>query len=246
MKKLILHIPHSSTTIPLLQGYVVHQDILDAEILKLTDWYTDQLFDNKTDVSIIAPFTRLFCDPERFTDDSQEEMAKFGMGVLYENLDSGKLMRKVTSQIREFALENYYYPHHNKLNDCVNDELKQSKTALVVDCHSFPSTPLKRALSQDLHTPDYNIGTDAFHTPKELIDFSKDYFESLGYSLGIDTPYSGALVPIEHYQKNKGVEAIMLEVNRRMYLNEPTNEKSENFETTKSVLQGFLDGLRNL
>lgn len=78
------------------------------------------------------------------------------------------------------------------------------------------------------------------------MDFSKDYFESLGYSLGIDTPYSGELFPIEHYQKNKGVEAIMLEVNKRMYQNEPTNEKSENFETTKSVVQRFLDGLRNL
>jgi N-formylglutamate amidohydrolase len=246
MKKLTLHIPHSSPAIPSLQGYVINQDILDAEILKLTDWYTDQLFGNTTDVSIIAPFSRIFCDPERFTDDSQEEMAKFGMGVLYETLDSGKLMRKVTLQIRAYALDNYYYPHHNKLNKAVKEELKQSGSTLVVDCHSFPSTPLKRALSQDLHTPDYNMGTDAFHTPQKLINFSKEYFENLGYSLGIDTPYSGALVPMEHYQKNKKVEAIMLEVNRRMYLNEPTNEKSSDFEKTKKVVQCFLDGLRNL
>jgi N-formylglutamate amidohydrolase len=124
MKKLTLHIPHSSTAIPSLQGYVVHQDTLDAEILKLTDWYTDDLFSNTTDISVIAPFSRIFCDPERFTDDSQEVMAKYGMGVLYETLDSGDLMRKVTSELRNFVLENYYYPHHDQLNKDVVEELK--------------------------------------------------------------------------------------------------------------------------
>jgi len=143
MKKLILHIPHSSIHIPSLQGYAVDQEILNAEILKLTDWYTDELFGNTTDVSIIAPFSRIFCDPERFTDDSKEEMSKYAMGVLYETLDSGELMRKVTLELRNFAIDNYYQPHHNKLNKAVFKELKHSGTAIVVDCHSFPSTLLK-------------------------------------------------------------------------------------------------------
>lgn len=38
----------------------------------------------------------------------------------------------------------------------------------------------------------------------------------------------------------------MLKVNRRVYINEPTNEKSKNFETKKNVVQEFLNGLRNL
>lgn len=246
MKKLILHIPHSSTIIPSLQGYIVEQDILNAEMGKLTDWYTDELFSNPTDVSVVAPFSRIFCDPERFTDDSQEVMSKFGMGVLYETLDSGDKMREVTAQNRAFILENFYDPHHKKLNSSVIEQLQLNEKVLVVDCHSFPSVPLQRALVQDTNTPDYNIGTDAFHTPQKLIDFSKDYFGNLGYSLGIDTPYSGTMVPMEHYLKNKNVQSVMLEVNRRLYLNEPTNQKSENFEHTKSVVQGFLAGLRSL
>ena len=36
----------------------------------------------------------------------------------------------------------------------------------------------------------------------------------------------------------------MLEVNRKLYLNEPTNEKSLEFEKTKTVVQGFLDVIR--
>ena len=246
MQKLILHIPHSSIVIPSKEGYVISQETLDEEILKLTDWHTDDLFGNNKAISIIAPFSRLFCDAERFVDDAHEVMAKYGMGVLYETLDNGDLMRKVTHELRIFVIENFYKPHHQQLNEAVLKALNQSGKGIVIDCHSFPSTPLKRTLVKDKDTPDYNVGTDAYHTPQKLIDFSKAYFEDLGYSLGIDTPYSGALVPMEHYKKNKNVQAIMLEVNRRLYLKEPTNEKSENYQKTKEVVQGFLEGIRNL
>jgi len=44
MKNLILHIPHSSTTIPMTDGYVGSPTEIQNEILKLTDWYTDEWF----------------------------------------------------------------------------------------------------------------------------------------------------------------------------------------------------------
>ena len=36
----------------------------------------------------------------------------------------------------------------------------------------------------------------------------------------------------------------MLEVNRKLYLNEPTNEKSLEFEKTTEIVQGFIEVLR--
>ncbi|QIA06473.1 N-formylglutamate amidohydrolase [Draconibacterium halophilum] len=66
MKQLILHIPHASTQIPDYTGFLLSSEALQEEILKLTDWYTDELFANKRDEAIIAPFSRVFCDVERF------------------------------------------------------------------------------------------------------------------------------------------------------------------------------------
>lgn len=83
-QKLILHIPHSSTKIPIMEDYVVSYKTLDDEMLKLTDWYTDDLFYSSEDEMVVAEFSRIFCDPERFADDSMEIMAQYGMGVLYE------------------------------------------------------------------------------------------------------------------------------------------------------------------
>ena len=246
MKKLVLHIPHSSTEIPIFDGYVSSQEKIQQEILKLTDWYTDDLFDSNVDEKIITPFSRIFCDVERFSDDELEEMSKFGMGVLYEKFDDGETLRIVTQKLREEVLNNFYWSHHNIFSDIVKKQLDDTDSCLIVDCHSFPSAPLTSALSQISERPDFNIGTDSFHTPKSIIDASVDYFESKGLSLEINTPYSGSIVPMEYYQKESKVISIMLEVNRRLYLNEPTNEKSINYKKTKELVQGYLTMIREL
>lgn len=245
MRNLILHIPHSSTKIPLEEGYCVSEEILNHEILKLTDWYTDDLFGNEIDYNIKAPFSRIFCDTERFSDDSQEIMAQYGMGVLYEKTDAGEPLRNLTPELRKHILDNYYWKHHNLLTESVRLQLEQFGKATIVDCHSFPQIPIIRALDKSDFRPDFNIGTDAFHTSQKLIDLSIDFFNERGFSLGVDRPYSGSIVPMNYYQQNKNVQSIMLEINRKLYLNEPSNEKSKSYPEIKKVVQEFLEIIRN-
>lgn len=60
MKKLILHIPHSSIEIPFFDGYVSNQKTIKQEINRLTDWYTDDLFDSEFDEKIISSILKNF------------------------------------------------------------------------------------------------------------------------------------------------------------------------------------------
>jgi len=244
-KKIILHIPHSSANIPLYEGYLVDSTVLDKEILRLTDWFTDDLFYSDEDEMIVADFSRIFCDPERFTDDSQEVMAKYGMGVLYEKSDNGEEIRIVTPELREKVLKSYYWKHHHKFSLAVKNQLDTNGKALIIDCHSYPSKPLKRDLDKNPKRPDFNIGTDSYHTPKELIDLSISFFKKAGYTLGIDWPYKGSIVPLEYYQKNKNVSTIMLEINRALYLNEPTNQKSETYSKIKQIIGEYIRTIKN-
>ena len=245
MKKLILHIPHASTYIPSNEGYVGDESKIQNEILKLTDWYTDDLFSTEKDINIVTPFSRIFCDVERFENDEEEVMAKVGMGVLYERCDNREILREVTPALRENVIENYYRKHHAQFSDAVQKQLNEEGSAVIIDCHSFPSTPLQCALNQTKNTPDFNIGIDAFHTSSELIEIAIEYFRNLGYSWGLDWPYSGTIVPMEYYKKNNKVQSIMLEVNRRLYLDEPTNNKTTDYNKTKEVVSGFIGTIRN-
>ena len=240
MNKLILHIPHASEYIPDWTIYIVDQKTLKQEILKLTDWHTDDLFLFNDTQTIKANFSRVFCDVERFSKDSQEVMAKFGMGALYEKSDNGLTLRIVNQEMRNYILTNYYWPHHEKLNQTVEQQLKENGKATIVDCHSFPNKPFKRDLNQNPDRPDFNIGTDTFHTPKKLITLSKNFFNDKGFSVGVDWPYSGTIVPLAHSKKNKNVQSIMLEVNRSLYLNENANSRSKQYLKTKGIIQEYL------
>ena len=246
MKQLILHIPHSSRAIPNTDGYRVSQQILESEILNLTDWFTDDLFQNKIDNDIVAPFSRIFCDVERFSEDEKEVMSKFGMGVLYTTLDNGSLMREVTPDLRKKILTEYYWIHHDKLQEAVDARLTDQNKCFIVDCHSFPNIPLERTLDKKPNRPDINLGTDSFHTPKHIAMLSEKFFTKRGFSVGIDWPYTGSMVPTKHYQKDKRVSSILIEINRRLYLEEGTNKKSQTYHEIKLLIQDYLRMIRSV
>lgn len=246
MQQLILHLPHASTHIPDFTGYVVNTETLDAELLRLTDWYTDELFGNNHDHLVRAPFSRVFCDVERFSDDRHEPMAARGMGVLYQALDNGDQLREVSPAFRQQVLDRYYFPHHARLTRAVQTELAQHSRCLIVDAHSFPDVPLQRDPDQSLPRPDFNIGTDWFHTPPELAGCAAAFFRERGYSVEIDRPYSGSMVPLAFYRTAPQVHSLMLEVNRKLYLEPGTNKKSCYFKQVQITVLQFLDAMRQI
>jgi N-formylglutamate amidohydrolase len=61
--------------------------------------------------------------------------------------------------------------------------------------------------------------------------------------LGIDEPYSGSLVPMKYYQKNRQVKSIMLEVNRKLYMGK-NYTRGPQFDKTKEMITEYLKLLR--
>jgi N-formylglutamate amidohydrolase len=139
----------------------------------------------------------------------------------------------------------FYFSHHAELTDAVDAALARVGEARIVDCHSFPDTPLQCSLYQGNAKFDFNIGTDAFHTPKEWIDASVKFFGDRGFRLGVDEPYSGSIVPMKHYQNDTRVKSIMLEVNRNLYLNEDYTRRSR-FDKIQGIVTDFLSMIRGL
>jgi len=239
----ILHIPHSSTHIPSRTGYVADDAQLKAEINKLTDWFTNDLFDGDNGIKIVAPFSRIFCDVERFADDTQEPMAQYGMGCTYLSTDDGKVLRVLKNKMRNEIINQYYVPHHNLLNEAVNQQVSKWAWAMIVDCHSFSNTPFQRDANKKQPRPHINIGTDNFHTPVWLMKLAENYFSSHKLSVGINWPYSGTMVPLQHYHISKNVMSIMIELNRSLYMNENTIEKTAEYQSVKMMLSNFLKEL---
>ena len=245
---IILHIPHSSTLIPeeYRHQFVLGDEELGSEQLKVTDHFTDELFTGLLSSSnkVVANVSRLLVDVERFANDDQESMARKGVGCIYQSTSSGMVLRnELTEKVRQELLEKYYYPHHDLLTYKVNEVLKDIGKCMIIDCHSFPSIPLSYDENQTTPRPDICIGTDPFHTPIDLVVAIKSFFESHQLSVAVNSPYSGTMVPLVHYQSNPNVHSLMIEVNRSLYINESTSAKNENFNFVQQILHTCFESI---
>lgn len=86
LKSVVVHVPHSSTSIPiaLRPGILLSDPDLKAELVRMTDAFTDELFLDAIAgaEAVVFPVSRLILDPERFENDGDEPMAARGMGVI--------------------------------------------------------------------------------------------------------------------------------------------------------------------
>ena len=240
---IVLHIPHASREIPddIRQSFVIDDARLELELLRMTDHFTDELFLVPPAVAtpVVYPVSRLVCDPERFPDDAEEPMAARGMGVIYtQRHDLGPLREPPTASEREALLDRYYRPYHRALEEAVGASLAAHGRCLVIDCHSFPGTPLP--YETDAARPDICIGTDEFHTPRALRDAAVAAFRAARLEVAVDRPFAGALVPASRYQQDRRVAAVMIEVNRSLYMDEETGERGPRFLDIKALLERVI------
>jgi N-formylglutamate amidohydrolase len=236
----VLHIPHASLRVPPEERQAIGLD--DAALnneLRMTDAYTAELFP-LTPVEagrVVFPISRLICDVERFPSDEDEPMASRGMGVIYTRTSMRHTLRaQPDPTTRQSLLERWYWPHHSKLERMVNDVVARLGACLIVDCHSFPSAALPYELVQTTQRADFCIGTDPFHTPSSVRDAIVAAVKEAGYSVTIDAPFAGAMVPLASYRTDRRILSVMIEVNRRLYMDEHSGLKNRAFEQVRAVV----------
>lgn len=211
----VLHIPHSSKLILDKTGFV--EERLEKELNLLTDHATDKIFETDGVSSVIFPYSRIFCDVERL-DDENEEMFKYGRGFYYTKTDDGQELRKLNENHKLMIYNRVYSNHHNRFNKLVNSKLEKYGFVNIIDCHSFTDKPFESDIDKSENRPDICIGTDPYHTPVDLFNKIANIFKSENYSVGHNSPYSGTIVPLQHYKKSKNINSIMIEINRKLYM----------------------------
>lgn len=242
----LIHIPHASKIIPkeYLGAFYISGEELSRELLLMTDHFTDELFAPQIEGfdCLQFPVSRLLVDPERFESDKVEIMSAVGMGCIYERTHDGRSL-KSAHQIREELLTKFYRPHHLEFQSKVSSILDENDTCLIVDCHSFPKLPLPYELHQEPTRAEVCIGTDEYHTPTWLIEFMIENFQSFGFSVAIDKPFAGSIVPSAYWRNTKAVCSVMIEIRRDLYMNEQVGNKSKNFERIQTSINKILNRL---
>ena len=219
-RNIVLNIPHASINgvfDPKYGGWPCNQYFVNNCLNKWTDWYTDFLFlplSRQKDVStVVFPYSRFVCDAERLENDPLEEI---GQGIIYTQFNG--LKRNINDDERQ-GLMGYYHSYIKQLKSMLNEH------SLLIDCHSFPS---------DLADVDICIGVndDRSRPTDFVIELVTEVFKQFGFSVRINHPYSNAIALQTDFVYN----SIMIELNKRIYLNEQTLELIESANKIRTTL----------
>ena len=226
---LLLHIPHSSVAFPASTQYGFND--LDEEERLLIDYYTDELFSPEVPAErirkMVFPYCRLYSDVERLINDPLE---KDGLGISYRRLVHGG-WRSFSNLEEAFTL---YADFHAEVSKRL---VQLGNNTLLIDCHSFSNLP--NLLNSNPPDIDICIGFNDDETcpNQDVICNIVQHFMIRGYKVGINKPFSNSktfAVPVKY-------RSVMIEVNKRLYMNETTLEKTKGFKKLKSDIQSLYE-----
>jgi N-formylglutamate amidohydrolase len=85
------------------------------------------------------------------------------------------------------------------------------------------------------------------HTPPALVEAALAFSRAHGWSLGVDAPYAGSIVPMKHFERDARVMSVMIEINRKKYmeLDGTRAVRTNGFAETKAFTLGLIAALRD-
>lgn len=228
MNKVVLNIPHSGTFIPqwATKDIIIPSDELVFLLNFMADKDVDKLWDFVPDENKqVAIISRLIADTERYRKDEDELMSLKGMGLYYTHTPDGRQfrLRNEDSYLKCLDIyDKYHLSLETKVSQCVEEHGK----CIILDCHSFHDEMTYTGYNPSTF-PDVCIGVNDEIEKEIQAQFIIETFQSAGYTVKVNEPFSGSLVPLK-YLGDTRVSTVMIELNRRIYNN-------DSFEVVKDL-----------
>jgi len=186
---------------------------------------------------------RMFAEPVPSFVNIRSARVAGGLGtvpkLVGEGLDiySGRLPLSEAVQ----RIEAIYKPYHDCLRRLITRTHARFGCAVLVDCHSMPASI---RVGETGLRPDFIIG-DRFGTSacSALTERAISLLVEAGYTVAHNKPYAGGFIT-EHYGRPaRGLHALQIEVNRGLYMNERTFQRSAGFHALADDLTRFAANL---
>jgi N-formylglutamate amidohydrolase len=256
---LVFNSPHSGRIYP--SAFLAASKLDPHTLRRSEDAFVEELFGFVTDLGaplLHAHFPRAYLDVNRepyeldpilFRDglphyaNTQSVRVVGGLGTIARIVsESDEIYREPLSV--EAALERInrlYTPYHETIASLLLEAKREFGLAVLIDCHSMPSNPIP---DQSAGRPDFVLG-DRFGTScsGELTRLAANELRSLGYALALNKPYAGGYIT-EHYGRpHKAQHVLQIEINRALYMDETSFEKSVDFDRLRAGLETMVRAL---
>ena len=255
---LLFNSPHSGARYP--PEFVAASRLDPISLRRSEDMFVDDLFAPVTERGLLllrAHFPRAFLDvnrepfeldPSMFDDDLPDYAnirslrVSAGLGTIAKIVSDGAEIYQKPLKVAEALarIHALYHPYHEKLGQLLRLLHRRHGFAVLVDCHSMPSLPLR-----DLHRrADIVIG-DRFGTSCTALvsDVVEQSLTAAGYKVARNRPFAGGFIT-EHYgQPKQGLHAIQIEINRALYMDERSYQLHRGFKVLQADMLQMTNAL---
>jgi N-formylglutamate amidohydrolase len=256
---LVFNSPHSGRIYP--KAFLAASRLDSLALRRSEDAYVEELFSFVTELGaplLYAHFPRAYLDVNREPYELDPVLFRDGLPH-YANTQSVRVVgglgtiARIVSESDEIyrepltlgaALERInrlYTPYHETLSGLLDEAQRDFGFSVLIDCHSMPSNPIAEQAGA---RPDFVLG-DRFGTScsGEITGLAASQLKAQGYAVALNKPYAGGYIT-EHYgRRHKGQHALQLELNRALYMDETSFEKSNGFERLRGDLEAMVRAL---
>ena len=213
--KVVMHFPHSSLGVPdsFWKDVVIDQTSFTKINFLMSDLLLLELFEFWNYEKVIAPYSRLYVDVEKYWNDAEENMSKYGMGAIYTKDVYGKTLHKKSLEFVEEA-KNYYEDHHRKLSAACDVD----QDILILDMHSF-NFEMSRFVTKKLILPEVCLGVNDDDSRSDDLIWRIKVWNKVNraFSCRINFPYQGSILP-NRKRKGQKIYSLMFEFNKKWYI----------------------------
>lgn len=141
-------------------------------------------------------------------------------------------------------VETIYRPYHRTLNALLDEVLDNIGSVLLLDCHSMPSNATNFISPPHQMSVDVVIG-DRYEAscPAEITGFLEDLLRAQGLRVVRNKPYAGGFITQNYGSPTLGRNALQIEINRGLYMDELRFEKNANFAALQAALAKTIKAL---
>ncbi len=255
---LLIDSPHSGRAYP---AAFLAQTRLDARAIRRSeDAFVDDLVAGGHDVGawvMTANFPRAFLDlnrepleldPRMFVGhmpagaNTRSTRVAGGLGTIPRIVSEREEIYGGPMPIGE-ALERvdtFHRPYHALLRQTLEEIRARFGAAILIDCHSMPSTQRGGAETKADMVLGDRLGDSC---DLRLTDLVSALLRDAGYRVARNKPYAGGFIT-EHYgQPHRRIHALQIEISRALYMDEATIRKTARFETLKRDLTALFRNL---
>lgn len=251
---LVFASPHSGRDYP--DDFVAAARLDRLRLRRSEDCYVDELFAAAPAhgaTLVAATFPRVFCDPNReaweldpgmFADalpdwvNTASARAGAGLGTIARVVGTGETIYRgklsfAEAQVRVAAT---WQPFHAALREAVERARRRFGACLLVDCHSMPEASMPPRRRTDV------VLGDAHGTACDpaLMRRMEELLTQEGLSVRRNDPYAGGYITRHYGRPRERVHALQIEVNRALYMDEATLERSAGFESLRLRLSRLV------